>query len=94
MKRAADTCPFPAAQAAQMEKRGIAWIIGALAICPCHLPLTITLIGTLLSGTAVGALINRHLYIAGGVITLAWLAVTWRGASCLRSSRRTGESKS
>ena len=91
MKRAALTCPLPAPQT---DKRGLAWIVGAFAICPCHLPLTLGLIGTLLSGTAVGALMNRHLYIAGGAIALVWLAATWRGVSYLRSSRRTGEPNS
>jgi hypothetical protein len=94
MKRAALTCPLPAGQAAQEDKRGIAWIVGAFAICPCHLPLSLGLIGTQLSATAVGALINRHLHIAGGVITLVWLVATWHGVSYVRSSRRTGEPKS
>ena len=89
MKRRVATCPLAAAPATHMEKRGFAWMIGGFAICPCHLPLTLGLIGSLFSGTAVGALINRHQYIAGGVITFAWVAATWRGVSYVRSSRRT-----
>lgn len=74
--------------AAQMEKRGLAWIVGAFALCPCHLPLTLAFIAALLSGTAAGALITRHSYISGGAIALVWLALTLRGFRYLRSARR------
>ena len=74
---------------ARLENRGLAWIIGAFAICPCHLPLTLTLIGTLLSGTAVGTLITHHAYVAGGVIPLGWLIATWRGLRYIRLARKT-----
>jgi len=80
------TCSLPSAR---LENRGLAWIIGAFAICPCHLPLTLTLIGTLLSGTVVGTLITRHVYVVGGVITLGWLIASWRGLSYIRLARKT-----
>ncbi len=63
----------------QAEIRGLAWVIGALLICPCHLPLTLGLAATLLSGTAAAALLHDHPYVAGAVITMVWLAATWRG---------------
>ena len=39
------------------------------------------------SGTAAGALITGHPYIAGAAITAAWLAATWRGIHHLRLAR-------
>ena len=71
----------------QVEHRGMAWLIGAFLICPCHLPLTLWLAATLLAGTALGAALRGHPMVAGTVITLAWLAATWRGVHLLRSAR-------
>jgi hypothetical protein len=71
----------------QVEKRGMAWILGAFLICPCHLPLTLGLAGLLLSGTALGAALRSHPFVAGSVISLVWLAATWRGFHLLRSAR-------
>lgn len=79
-------CPVPTSST-QTERRGLAWVIGAFVICPCHLPLTLGLAATLLSGTAAGALITGHPYIAGAAITAAWVAATWRGIHHLRSAR-------
>ena len=67
-----------------MRSRGIAWLIGAFVICPCHLPLTLGLLATLLAGTALGAALYRHPIVAGTVVSLVWLAATWRGVQLLR----------
>jgi MerE protein len=61
------------------ESRGLAWVIGAFVICPCHLPITLALAATLLAGTAAGAALRTHPFVAGTFITLAWLAATWHG---------------
>jgi len=66
------------------ESRGIAWVIGAFVICPCHLPLTMALATSLLAGTAAGAALRGHPLAAGTTITLAWLAATWHGVQLLR----------
>ena len=76
-----------AVTAEQVEKRGVLWIMGAFLICPCHLPLTLWLAATLLGGTALGVALRSHPVIAGTVITLAWLAATWRGFHLLRWAR-------
>jgi len=73
---------------AGVEKRGWFWIVGFFLICPCHLPLTLWLVGLLLSGTAAAVLVGEHPYIAGAIITVAWVAGTWRGIHLLRVSRR------
>jgi mercuric ion transport protein len=79
-------CGDGAAQSA--ENRGLAWVIGAFVICPCHLPLTLTLAAALLGGTAAGAALRGHPFIAGAIITLAWVAATWHG---FRLMRRAGD---
>jgi hypothetical protein len=68
------------------ETRGMAWVIGAFLICPCHLPITLGLAGALLAGTAAGAALRGHLVAAGTIVSLAWLAATWHGFRLLRSS--------
>ena len=70
----------------QLENRGLAWVIGAFLICPCHLPLTLWVAAALLSGTAAGALLRGHPYVAGAVITVVWLAATWHGIRHLHAA--------
>ena len=47
------------------QRRGLIWVIGAFAICPCHLPVTLGLAAAVLSGTASGAFVAGHPYLAG-----------------------------
>ncbi len=68
-------------------KRGLAWVIGAFAICPCHLPFTLGLLATLLGGTSFGVVLQQYPIIAGAVITLVWLGGTWRGFRYLRATQ-------
>ena len=63
------------------------WVIGAFFFCPCHLPITLSVLALLLGGTAAGALLRAHPYIAGAVTTAIWASGTWRGFSLLRSAR-------
>lgn len=72
---------------AQVENKGLMWVIGAFLICPCHLPLTLGLVTTLLAGTAAGAVLREHPFVAGTVITVAWSAATWRGIRLIRSAK-------
>jgi MerE protein len=69
------------------ETRGVLWVVGALLLCPCHLPLTLWLLGTLLYGTLAGALLHEHPYVAGAVISVVWLAATWHGVRLLRATQ-------
>lgn len=64
------------------------WLIGGFIFCPCHLPLTHWLIGSLLAGPASGAVFREHLHLAGGVVTLVWVLATWRGLSGCSALRR------
>ena len=71
----------------QADRRGIAWIIGSFVLCPCHLPITLGILGALLSGTALGVLFRGHLYIAGAIISITWLAGTLHGFNLMRRAR-------
>ncbi|HJZ74753.1 MAG TPA: hypothetical protein VKE51_23615 [Vicinamibacterales bacterium] len=75
----------------QAENRGLAWVLGAFVFCPCHLPLTLSAIAALLSGTAAGALLREHVYVAGTAVTAIWAAATWRGIRYLRAATRVCE---
>lgn len=70
----------------QKQRQGILWIVGSFALCPCHLPLTLGLLVTVLGGTAFGAFFIHNLLFAGIGITLLWAAGTWYGFRQLRST--------
>lgn len=72
----------------QLENRGMAWMIGAFVFCPCHLPLTLSALALILGGTAAGAALRAHPYIAAVVVTLLWAAGTWRGYSMIRAAQK------
>ena len=82
MSRAA--CPL---SPEQTNRRGLAWIIGAFVLCPCHLPLTLWVVAALLSGTAAGALLLGHPYLSGVVLGVLWLLGTLRGLDLMRRAR-------
>lgn len=84
------TCELPSPR--QLENRGMAWMIGAFVFCPCHLPITLGALALLLGGTAAGALLRAHPFIAGTVVTLLWAAGTWRGYSLIRNAERNAPS--
>lgn len=92
MDTSARTCRACEDPAADTEKRGLAWMVGAFLICPCHLPLTLALIGALLAGTALGTSLERHPTATGIAITAAWLAATWRGIHLLRRPKAPRQS--
>jgi len=81
-----NTCEIP--NPAQLENRGMLWMIGAFVFCPCHLPITLGALALLLGGTAAGALLRAHPYIAAAIVTALWAAGTWRGVMLIRLAKR------
>jgi cytochrome c biogenesis protein CcdA len=77
-------CPLTPEQA---DRRGVLWVAGAFVLCPCHLPITLWVIGALLSGTALGAVFTGHLFLAGASISIIWLAATLHGFNLMRRAR-------
>ena len=67
------------------SNRGTLWVIGSFLLCPCHLPVTLALLGVILSGTVAGAALHRYPLVAAAIITLAWALGTGRGLRLLRS---------
>ena len=80
------TCAAPNPR--QIENRGMVWMIGAFVFCPCHLPITLTVLGLMLGGTAAGAFVGTHPYLAGSATTALWAAGTWRGFMLVRAAQR------
>ena len=79
-------CDIPTSS--QLEKRGMMWVIGAFVFCPCHLPITLSVLAMLLGGTATGVALRAHPFIAGTIVTTLWVAGTWRGLALVRSAQK------
>lgn len=69
------------------ERRGRRWIFGSFVLCPCHLPLTLGVLTTVLGGTALGALLHDHTVAATMIVTAAWVVGTWRGFRLVRLAK-------
>ncbi len=71
----------------QMETRGVVWMIGAFVFCPCHLPITLSVLALLFGGTAAGVALREHPFVAAAIVTALWVAGTWRGLHLVRAAR-------
>lgn len=67
------------------RRRGLGLVLAAFVACPCHLPVTLGVLATLLGGTWLGATVNAQPILAGAIITLVWALGTWRGLQLLRA---------
>jgi mercuric ion transport protein len=83
----------PSATAASVsERRGRAWLLWSFIVCPCHLPFTIALLGTVFGGTAFGTVVTSNtlgvglffgaLYAVGLAIGFRHLRAATRGIDC------------
>ena len=66
---------------ADPEKRGRKWLAWSFIFCPCHLPLSMAVLGFIFGGTAFGALVSRNTLgvgIAFGAIYAVGLAIGFR----------------
>jgi hypothetical protein len=70
------------------ERQGRRWLAWSFLFCPCHLPLTLGVLATVAGGTALGALLRDHIWLAGSVITGVWVAGTARGFVLIRRAQR------
>ena len=68
------------------ENRGMLWLVGGFVFCPCHLPLTLWILASILAGTTAGALLANHVVVTGTLVTLLWILATWRGLRLLRAA--------
>ena len=79
------TCELPDPR--KLENRGMLWMIGAFVFCPCHLPITLSALALVLGGTVAGAALRSHPYLAGIIVTLVWVAGTWRGLALVKRAK-------
>lgn len=75
---------------ATLEKRGRRWLLWSFLLCPCHLPLTLAVLGTVLAGTSLGAVLRDHAWVAGVTITATWVLGTGYGFHLIRRAQRSG----
>lgn len=71
-----------------LERRGRKWLIWSFLFCPCHLPLSLGVLGAVLAGTSVGTLLRDHVWIAGTIISVTWLVGTGYGLRLIRQAER------
>ena len=70
-----------------LESRGRLWLLGSFLFCPCHLPLTIAVLATVLGGTGLAAMIRDNAVVVAVFVTLLWLGGTAYGFRLLRRAR-------
>lgn len=80
----------PTSATPELERRGRRWLLWSFLLCPCHLPVTLTVLGTVLAGTSIGAILRDHTLAAGTTITLAWVLGTGYGLRLVRQAQRAG----
>ena len=80
----------PVVTPATLERRGRWVLIVSFLFCPCHLPLSIGVLTTVLAGTSFGVVLRDHAWVAGALITAAWVLGTGYGLRLVRRAERTG----
>lgn len=73
---------------AHLERRGRRWLIWSFLACPCHLPVTLAILGGVLGGTAFGVLLRENTLLAGLIIASVWIAGTGRGLLLVRRAEK------
>jgi hypothetical protein len=73
-----------------LERRGRRWLVMSFLACPCHLPITLAVLGVVLGGTAAGVALREHTLVAGVLIASVWVAGTARGLLLVRRAEREG----
>lgn len=73
-----------------LERRGRAWLLWSFLLCPCHLPLSLAALTAVLAGTSIGVVLRDHVWVAGTLITVAWVAGTGYGFRLIRLAERAG----
>ncbi len=67
--------------ATDREKQGRTWLMVSFIFCPCHLPVTMSVLGVVFGGSAFGALVGRNTIGVGvvfGAIYAILLAIGFR----------------
>ncbi|MEJ5256185.1 MAG: hypothetical protein WHS89_12625 [Acidimicrobiales bacterium] len=84
-----ETAPTPLTlDGRALERRGRAWLLWSFLLCPCHLPLTLGVLTTVLAGTSLGVVLREHAWVAGVMVTVVWLLGTGYGLRLIRRAER------
>lgn len=70
------------------EKRGRKWLVISYVFCPCHIPITLALIGAAFGGTTLGAALTGNALRVGVGLTLVYALVLWRGFRQIRRAKK------
>lgn len=70
------------------ERRGRRWLVLSYMFCPCHIPLTLVLLGAAFGGTAIGAAITGNALQVGVILTAIYALVLWRGFRQIRLAKQ------
>ncbi|MCB1029997.1 MAG: hypothetical protein KDA95_01580 [Acidimicrobiales bacterium] len=76
--------------AIELETKGRRWLLWSFILCPCHLPWTLAVLMAVSGGTFLGAALREHIWIAGAVVTTAWIAGTAYGFRLIRLAEKSG----
>ena len=79
--------PTPLQPDAGLETKGRWWVFGSFVFCPCHLPLTIAVLVTVLGGTGLASSVQDNIATVGIIVTLLWLGGTAYGFRLLQKAR-------
>lgn len=71
-----------------LERQGRRWVLWSFLFCPCHLPITLTLLTALLGSTVAGAVLRHNRVAVAVAVTAVWLAGTARGLLLVRRADR------
>jgi hypothetical protein len=80
--------PAAAGVAPALERRGRAWLLWSFLFCPCHLPLSLAALTSVLAGTSFGVALRDNVWLAGTLITAAWVGGTGYGFRLIRQAER------
>ncbi len=75
-----------------LERRGRAWLLWSFLLCPCHLPLSLAALAAVLGGTSAGVVLRDHVWLAGALISVTWIAGTGYGLRLIRRAERANGS--
>ncbi|MFB9992658.1 hypothetical protein ACFFLM_11835 [Deinococcus oregonensis] len=71
-----------------LTRHGRRWVILSFIICPCHLPITLGILTTVLAGTAAGLWLHQHLLLSSLIVAVTWAFGTTRGLLLIRQADR------
>ena len=79
-----------------LERRGRRWLIWSFLLCPCHLPISMSVLAAVLGGSALGPVISRNtlgvglvlgaLYLAGVAVGFRYIRSATAGRNCAAGS--------